>query len=59
MTLNRIKAELAGLVPEFEILSASLGIFADIWNQVRSRVFFFGLADQGTPVPQRGCGFCS
>ena len=41
--LARIKVEVAGLVPEFEILSSDLGVFADIWNEVRCGSLFFSV----------------
>lgn len=41
--LARIKVELAGLVPELEILNSDLGVFADMWNEVRYGSF----SDQG------------
>ena len=33
--LAEIRAQFAGLLPEFEVLSENLGLFADTWNEVR------------------------
>lgn len=37
--LAEIKAQFAGLVPDFKLLSENLGLFADTWNAVRCIAF--------------------
>ena len=60
--LGEIKAQFAGLVPEFKILSENLGLFADTWNAVRPYIYiiiFHRVADQASQFHNEAVDFAT